>query len=716
MLRLAGFSDVYLESQFTNGSQGMLFEKDIIYRTSNTTGGPEGRKLGSPIHTPQEGNTDIGDTFFGTDGDAYRLQWFVKNNQGRDDFSRIVDMNEAFRLGDDPAVSDEQWYATLDEVIDQDQWMRTFAMTRLAGLADFYTTPGNPDGGGWNHNFYNFVRPDDNKVIFLPWDMDSSFWGPSISLSLLGTERYRMTQVFELPANLRRYYGHFHDLITTTYNGNYTQYWAYHYAAMFGTDFSSPRSYVIQRGNWVMNQLNSLAPETPFQITTQGGEDFSVSESSVTLQGRAWYRVDEIRLAGHREALQPRWIDRDRWEITLPLSLGQNALALEAYDYQGNLMDTASINVSTTEGDTSHQLRISELMYNPSGSDALEFVEILNTSDTVSVDLAGVQFSDGISFVFSDGTLGPLQRIVVASDPVLFEATYGTGINVVGPPSSGQFSNSTERVALADATGITIHSFTYSDAWHPSTDGGGHSLTQVNELDLSADLDVSTSWKPSGAVDGTPGSGDTLSGDFNNDGLVDDTDIDLLFGAINTGSVDLLFDVNGDSSIDSTDTSFLVQTILGTSWGDGDLDGDVDTIDLTKAIINFTGAAGVGKTWSSGDTDGDGDVDTLDLTKAIINFTGALTHSSPRLLQPVFDSESQNSSVEVSADADHWTVASDESQPVKSRTEPSLLQQAIYPTPPSSAATSQNPDRLETELKNRLEKRTAVDTLIDQVQ
>ena len=544
--------------------------------------------------------------------------------------------------------------------------------------------------------------------------MDSSFETPFLTLSLLGTERYRMTQVFELPGNLRRLYGHLHDLITTTYNGNYTQYWVNHFTAKFsGANFSGPRSFVIDRGNWVLGQLNNLAPEIPFEITTQGGEDFSISESSVTLQGRAWYRVDEIRLAGHGEALQPRWIDRDRWEITWPLSLGKNALALEAYDYQGNLMDTASINVSTTEGDTTHQLRISELMYNPSGSDALEFVEILNTSDTMSVDLAGVQFSDGISFVFSDGTLGPLQRIVVASDPVLFEATYGTEINVVGPPSSGQFSNSTERVALADAAGVTIHSFTYCDDWHPSTDGGGHSLTQVNELDLSADLDVSTSWKPSGAVDGTPGSGDTLSGDFNNDGLVDDTDIDLLFGAINTGSVDLLFDVNGDSSIDSMDTSFLVQTILGTSWGDGDLDGDVDTIDLTKAIINFTGAAGVGKTWSSGDTDGDGDVDTLDLTKAIINFSGALTHSAPQLLQPVFDSESQNSSVEVSADTGHWPVASDASQPVKSRTEPPLLQQTIYPTPPSSATTSQNPDRLETELKNRLEKRSSVDTPVD---
>ena len=75
---------------------------------------------------------------------------------------------------------------------------------------------------------------------------------------------------------------------------------------------------------------------------------------------------------------------------------------------------------------------------------------------------------------------------------------------------------------------------------------------------------------------------------------------------------------------------------LSTSWvsgpanpgaavkrGDFDLDGDVDTSDLTIAIINFTSAGGSGRTWADGDTDGDGDVDTSDLTEAIINFTGA---------------------------------------------------------------------------------------------
>lgn len=61
--------------------------------------------------------------------------------------------------------------------------------------------------------------------------------------------------------------------------------------------------------------------------------------------------------------------------------------------------------------------------------------------------------------------------------------------------------------------------------------------------------------------------------------------------------------------------------------GDTDLDGDVDTADLTTAIVNFTSAGGTGKTWSEGDIDGDGDVDTSDLTTAIIHFTGAMAQT-----------------------------------------------------------------------------------------
>ena len=75
-------------------------------------------------------------------------------------------------------------------------------------------------------------------------------------------------------------------------------------------------------------------------------------------------------------------------------------------------------------------------------------------------------------------------------------------------------------------------------------------------------------------------------------------------------------------SVTYTSTAVSVQNLLA-SEGDTDGDLDVDTVDLTGMIMNYTGATGSGKTWNTGDTDGDGDVDSGDLTTAIINFTGA---------------------------------------------------------------------------------------------
>ena len=74
-------------------------------------------------------------------------------------------------------------------------------------------------------------------------------------------------------------------------------------------------------------------------------------------------------------------------------------------------------------------------------------------------------------------------------------------------------------------------------------------------------------------------------------------------------------------------------TAFAALLGDSDLDGDVDTSDITSAIIGFTGAGGTNGSWSTGDFDGDGDVDTSDITSAIINFTGASAANEITLAQ-----------------------------------------------------------------------------------
>jgi hypothetical protein len=102
-----------------------------------------------------------------------------------------------------------------------------------------------------------------------------------------------------------------------------------------------------------------------------------------------------------------------------------------------------------------------------------------------------------------------------------------------------------------------------------------------------------------------------LEGDFNNDSVVNVTDIDLLCDEIFTPTGDNSFDVTGDSQVNSDDLTELVEGILGTNYGDTDVDSDVDLSDLGNLATSYGATSSVG--WGQGDFDCDDDVDLSDL-------------------------------------------------------------------------------------------------------
>ncbi|MEM9882659.1 MAG: PEP-CTERM sorting domain-containing protein [Planctomycetota bacterium] len=83
--------------------------------------------------------------------------------------------------------------------------------------------------------------------------------------------------------------------------------------------------------------------------------------------------------------------------------------------------------------------------------------------------------------------------------------------------------------------------------------------------------------------------------------------------------VDLSADMTGDLSINQADVDDLVQGVLGTNYGDADLDGSVGNSDIGAVFGNFdTSATNSG--WASGSFDGDGDVDNGDIGTVFGNF------------------------------------------------------------------------------------------------
>ncbi|WP_432798033.1 PEP-CTERM sorting domain-containing protein [Poriferisphaera sp. WC338] len=123
-----------------------------------------------------------------------------------------------------------------------------------------------------------------------------------------------------------------------------------------------------------------------------------------------------------------------------------------------------------------------------------------------------------------------------------------------------------------------------------------------------------------------------IAGDFDNNGLLNDADIDMLFAAINGGSVDTQFDVDSSGTLDTADATHWIEVLKGTKRGDANLNGEIDLLDFDKLSAAFNTNAG----WEDGDFNGDGTVDLLDFDLLSGNFgfgTGGATIEELAALQ-----------------------------------------------------------------------------------
>lgn len=154
---------------------------------------------------------------------------------------------------------------------------------------------------------------------------------------------------------------------------------------------------------------------------------------------------------------------------------------------------------------------ITEIMYNPPGTDTqYEYLELYNNDD-LAVNLQGYTFTQGIVYTFPAVTLQPGAYLAVAVDSVSLFAAFG--IEAL-QWTSGALNNGGETLELRDAQGNVVDVVTYSNQapWPTAANGNGPALVLC---DPSADNNNSANWiaavQPTGvflngtAVLGSPG-------------------------------------------------------------------------------------------------------------------------------------------------------------------------------------------------------------------
>ena len=155
---------------------------------------------------------------------------------------------------------------------------------------------------------------------------------------------------------------------------------------------------------------------------------------------------------------------------------------------------------------------ISKIHYHPGDpqGELSEYIELLNISDQ-DVDLAGVAFTQGISFSFGDDTtLTPGQRVVLVADAAAFTSAFGDSATILGTYPS-RLDNGGEQLTLRAADGSPMHAVRFDDQvpWPGEADGLGYSLVLVSP-NSAPDHALPQNWRASLDSGGAPGGSDSV--------------------------------------------------------------------------------------------------------------------------------------------------------------------------------------------------------------
>lgn len=300
-----------------------------------------------------------------------------------------------------------------------------------------------------------------------------------------------------------------------------------------------------------------------------GGVEFTFAPGTVIERGGDLYLSPDT-LAFRNRATSPTG-NEER------LVVGPYTGHLSSFGETLNLLNPAEVIVSAFQtpvnpSDPQRYLVVSELMYHPSGFNPdAEFIELMNISDSVTVNLSGVHFTAGIDYTFPGGTvLAPGARIVVPFPDF---------------QNGSRFNNGSDRIKLEDATNSTIREFTFDDEapWPTGPDGGGFSLVLRNPAG-NPDHNDPANWRESTWPGGNPGSSDAV---FFTGNPNDDLDLDGLGALLEhaTGSSDQVPNGSPVALATTGDGRFVLTLQVNLA-----ADDVTHRLELSSDLVNWTDA------------------------------------------------------------------------------------------------------------------------------
>jgi hypothetical protein len=555
---------------------------------------------------------DLGD-YRNPDG-SFNVSRYRWNWQPRPNGTTASDFTNFFALISAANLRTTNYIPSILNIVDMDQWMRTFAYDGAMGNWDTW-------GTGNSQNKYVYYQPGGRWRI-LPWDMD---WvlgvGDGPSRRLFDGNDGNVNFMFSIPEFRRMAWRGYQTAVDGPFQPAefQPQFNARSAALAFNqiggvTPPTSIAAYLNARRDFVAGQIRTSDPAT-FSISSNGGADFTSSTAMALIEGSAPFAAAGIEVNGVRMPVE--WIDTGRFRLRVPLTGATNRLELAAVDRLGNaiagLSDSVTVRYSGAFERVQDFVVIHEIHYNPV-EDGGSFIELHNRSTTTAFDLSGAQLG-GVGYTFPDGAVMPPGAFwVLARDRAAFSQIHGAGV-LLYDEFPGSLDNGGERIALTLGSGtnqVLISDVRYDDKapWPTIADGQGSSLQLVDPSRGSWRVANWVSAPTNSADRVTPGRANAgrqslaaFPGLWINEVLPDNPsgprdnagDRDPFVEIINAGAntVDLSSLFLTDSTTNLTRWSFPSGTLLApgallTVWADGEAAESTTTIPHTPFRLNPT--------------------------------------------------------------------------------------------------------------------------------
>ncbi|HLB75005.1 MAG TPA: lamin tail domain-containing protein, partial [Sedimentisphaerales bacterium] len=282
--------------------------------------------------------------------ETYRWNMEKRSHREDDDWDHLFDFASAMHTSSSNGAVYE---AAIESAVHPYHFAAVLAIRHAEGDWDSY---------GYNRgkNNYFYYAAEEDKWYLIPWDIDFTLGsgnGSSTSVYTVGGQFPEVSRFLNYSKYSNLYLQAFGALL---YGPWQTSYGTANPPTAFdeflddaadalaadGGDAGRRdgiKIFVRDRRSWILNNYN--IPAQIFEITTNGGDDFCTSDSTVTIEGVAQGEVEGIALNGSPVTAT---FMGSAWEVDVPLAVGANLLEFEGLDDADNPVAGATDSITAT--------------------------------------------------------------------------------------------------------------------------------------------------------------------------------------------------------------------------------------------------------------------------------------------------------------------------------------------------------------------------------